>query len=349
VSPVIDVDGEADNGTSATPVLPLEYLPWHDDARGRVAAALEGGRLTHALLLHGPEGLGKQQCANTLAAGLHCAAPGPVLLPCGRCPECLLSRAGTHPDLHWLRRPEDRKSIGVDAVREVCQSLGMTSLRGGRRIAVVVQAELMTTGAQNAFLKTLEEPAAGTLLMLVTARPSAVLPTLRSRCQRVAIARPSRPGAAVWLAGQLGERPPDGLLELAGGAPLRALELAPHYAGLEAQMNELLGDLLAGRIEATRAAAAMQGEGLGTRLDWIERWLQGALHRRLVDDATRVEVPAAAQLQRAAAAVNMHAALRIVERLRESRRLLQGSAAAPLVTEALLVELAAVFRRRGVA
>jgi DNA polymerase-3 subunit delta' len=305
--------------------------------------------MPHALLLHGADGLGKERFAAALAAALLCAQPRPDLTSCGECGDCALTRAGSHPDLHWLRRPEDRKSIGVDAVRDACEQLGMTSLRGGYRVAVVVPADLMTTSAQNAFLKTLEEPAPRTLLILVTARPSRLAATLRSRCQRIEIPRPAEAEGLGWLRAELGSEPPAGLLALAGGAPLRALELAPHYAALEAQMSDLLASLLTGRAEITRAAAGLIGDGLGARLDWIEWWLSDLLRCRLLQDATRVQIPGGAQLQRAAGAVNMSAAFRCVDRLRESRRLLEGSAAPQLLVETLLVELVAAFRRKGVA
>jgi DNA polymerase III subunit delta' len=330
-------------------VVPPEYLPWHGPARAKVAAASAAARMPHALLLHGPDGVGKERFASALAAGLFCTRSGPELDPCGACAECALSRAGTHPDLHWLRRPDDRKSIGVDAVRDTCEQLGMTSLRGGHRVAIVATAQLMTHSAQNAFLKTLEEPSPRTLLVLITPRPSALLATLRSRCQRIEIPRPAAEGALEWLRRELGSTPPPGLLALAGGAPLRALALAPHYAPLEAQMTALMAELASGRIEVTRAASELLGEGLATRLDWIEHWLAGDLGGRLAQDATQFRIPSAPKLQRAAGALNMHAAFRIVDRLRESRRLLETTAAPQLVVEALLIELSAAFRNGGVA
>jgi len=330
-------------------VLPLNYLPWHAAARGRLAGALTGGRMPHALLLHGADGLGKERFAATLAAALLCGRPASDLAPCGECADCLLSRAGSHPDLHWLRRPEDRKSIGVDAVRDACEQLGMTSLRGGHRVAIVVPADLMTTSAQNAFLKTLEEPAPRTLLVLVTARPSRLAATLRSRCQRIEIARPAEADGLDWLRVELGFEPPRDLLTLAGGAPLRAVELASHYAALEEQMSGLLENLLSGRAEVTRAAADMVGDGLGARLDWLEWRLSALLRGRLLQDATHVRIPGAAQLQRAAAEVNMEAVFRCVSRLREIRRLLESPAAPQLLVEALLIEIVAAFRRQGVA
>jgi len=333
-----------------TPVsVPLDWLPWHDGARVRLETALAGGRLPHGLLLHGPDGVGKEHFAAVLAAGLFCSGRREGLTPCGECPECALSRAASHPDLHWLRRPEDKKSIGVDAVREACDQLGMTSMRGGYRVAIVTPAHLMTHNAMNALLKTLEEPAPRTLLVLITSRPSGLLATLRSRCQRVEVPRPPAARSSQWLASQLGEAAPARLLDLAGGAPLKALALAPHFAGLDAQMAGLLEALLGGRAEVTRLAADMLGEGLPSRLDWLETWLAQAMRGRLLPDATCLTVPGGALLQRAAAEVNITAAFRTLDRVRESRRLLEGSAAPQLVVEALLVDLKAAVRNRGVA
>ena len=333
--------------TSAS--VPLTMLPWHEGARSRLEAAVSGERLPHALLLHGPEGVGKERFATVLAGALFCSRRGRALMPCGECADCALSRAGSHPDLHWLRIPEDKKAIGVDAVREACEQLGMTSMRSGYRIAIVSPAHSMTTNAQNALLKTLEEPSPRTLLVLVTSRPSRLLPTLRSRCQRVEIPRPAAAPALHWLGAELGSVPAAGLLDLAGGAPLRAAALAPHFASLESQMTSLLDDLLAGRSEVTRTSAEMMGEGLPVRLDWLEAWLGTALRRRTLADATRLTLPGGPLLQRAAAEVNISAAFRMVDRLREARRLLEGPAAPQLVLEAMLVELVAAFRRKGVA
>jgi DNA polymerase-3 subunit delta' len=324
-------------------------LPWHDGARTRLETALAGGRLPHGLLLHGPDGVGKERFAGVLAAALFCRQRVAGLTPCGACPECALSRAGSHPDLHWLRKPEDKKSIGVDQVREACDELAMTSMRGGFRVAIMTPANIMTVAAQNALLKTLEEPAPRTLLVLVTARPSQLLPTLRSRCQRVEVPRPALDQALAWLAAELGAPPSPRLLELTGGAPLRALALAPNFEALEAEMPGMLEALLGGRVEVTRLAADMLGEGLRARLDWLEAWLGQLIRVRTLADATRLTVPGSPVLQRAAAAVNITAAFRLVDRVRESRRLLEGSAAPALVVEALLIELAAATRSRGVA
>ena len=196
-------------------------------------------------------------------------------------------------------------------------------------------------------LKTLEEPAPRTVLVLVTARPSALLPTLRSRCQRIEVARPENSLALRWLTETLGSVPPPRLLAVAGGSPLKALALAPHFAGLEEQMAGLLEAFLDCRIEVTRAAADMQGAGLPTRLDWLEAWLVAAVR---VATGVANENPSrfapVRYLQRAAAELNITTAFQVLDRLREARSLLEGSVAAPLVVESLLLELRAAASAR---
>jgi DNA polymerase-3 subunit delta' len=334
-------DTAKDEGTGPPPI---DLLPWHGDACARLSAAVANARLPHGLVLQGPAGVGKEHFASALAAALVCTGRGNRLEACGHCADCSLSRAGSHPDVHWVRPLEDKKSIGVDQVREVCEKLSMTSMRRGYRVAILVPADWMTIAAQNSLLKTLEEPAPRTVLLLVTARPSRLLPTLHSRCQRVELARPDGQLAARWLEGKLGRRAPPRLLPMTAGAPFKALALAPHFDGLEAQMTQLLDGLLAGRLDVTKASAEMQGEGLPARLDWIEAWLGGRLrHACGLQDETALTVRGSAVLQRASAELNITAAFQVVDRLRESRRLLEGSASAPLVVEALLLELRAAL------
>jgi DNA polymerase III subunit delta' len=322
--------------------LPIDLLPWHESACDKLTAAVACQRLSHGLLLQGPAGVGKERFAAALAAALFCTSRGERLAACGECAECLLSKAGTHPDLHWLRIPDDRKSIGVDQVREACEQLAMTSMRRGYRVAVIAPAEKMTPQAQNALLKTLEEPAPRTVLVLVTARPSALLPTLRSRCQRIELARPGNALALRWLTATLGSVPAPRLLAVAGGSPLKALALAPHFAGLEEQMAELLDAFMDRRIEVTRAAADMQGDGLPTRLDWLEAWLAAAIQAATgVVNENPLTFRTGSHLQRAAAELNITKAFQVLDRLREARSLLETSVSAPLVVESLLLELRA--------
>jgi DNA polymerase-3 subunit delta' len=299
------------------------------------------------LIVHGPAGVGKDVFARTLAATLHCRGRRDDFAPCGACAECALSFAGSHPDLRFVEREDDRKTIAVEQVRDLSMALALTSLRNGYRVAVITPAHVMTPSAQNALLKTLEEPAPGTLLILVTSRPSALAATLRSRSQRVEIARPAEHESRSWLAATLPGAPPRGLLELAGGSPFRALEIAPHFAALEAQMAAVLEALVSGEAEVTSLAAELMGEGLPVRLDWIEYLLGAIVRSRTPGIATQLTLPGAPLLQRAAAAVNITAVFNLVDKVREIRRQLDSSASPALLMEGLLVELASAFGRAG--
>jgi DNA polymerase-3 subunit delta' len=334
-------------GEAASATTLAGFLDWHDAARQKLQAAVDASRLPHALLVHGPVGVGKERLAGAVAAALLCGARGARLEACGHCPDCALNRAGSHPDLHWLRPEEDKRTISVDQVRDATEQLGMTSMRRVYRVAIVSPANSMTRNAQNALLKTLEEPAQRTLLLLVTARPSELLPTLRSRCQRIEVRRPDEKSALEWLAREHPGAAQPELLRLAGGAPLRALELAPHFDELQTQMTGLLEDFLSGRAEVTATAAEMLGEGLPVRLDWLEHWV-GQIIRQRTMDATELTIHGGPALQRAGATVNISAAFRWVDGIREARRLLEGPAAPQLLVEALLVEAGRCFGRRGV-
>lgn len=178
-------------------------VPWHADAWARLQARRARGALPHALLACGPAGLGKRGFVRRFTRGLLCERPveGEA---CGSCRTCRLLDAGTHPDLveigFALRKDgTPRTEIIVDQIRELSARLAMSSQFGGWKIAVIDPADAMNTAASNALLKTLEEPAAQTLLMLVADAPWRLPQTIRSRCQRVEFALPPRGQAVAWL------------------------------------------------------------------------------------------------------------------------------------------------------
>jgi DNA polymerase-3 subunit delta' len=171
-----------------------------DRALSLVRRALASGRTHHAYLFDGPEGVGKELAARALAARLLCAAAN--LAPdddaCGACRACRLFAAGNHPDFHLIHRGLHREHpdkairagkglfLVVDVVRHfLIEPAVNTPNLGRRRVFLVRDAERMNEGAQNALLKTLEEPPGDGCLILVTSSAERLLPTIRSRCQRV--------------------------------------------------------------------------------------------------------------------------------------------------------------------
>lgn len=211
-------------------IYPLEQqtvaMPWQRDAWQSIRGAMQRDRLGHALLISGTPGTGRNRFAMALARLLLCSQPTENG-NCGNCKGCELTRRGAHADFSQLAPEEEGKSIGVGAVRSMLGFSSRTSSLGMRKVILVAPLEAMTISAFNAFLKSLEEPAAGTYYLLVHARGRRIPATVRSRCQRVNLAAPDHAEACAWLAAALEAERRQGdasvLLELARGRPLLAL------------------------------------------------------------------------------------------------------------------------------
>ncbi len=204
--------------------LRADSLPWLEDAQQRMRAAFKAGRLPHSLLLLSTPGLGAEALANWITALALCESPGER--PCDACASCRLLRSDTHPDVHAVRLEEDAQQIKVDQVRELIDSLTLKSYRGGYKVGVIEGAEALNANGANAFLKTLEEPAPRTLLIMI-ARPNHRLPaTVASRCLRLSLRPPPAAAALEWLNANSSASPAwSAALALSGGAPLLALQL----------------------------------------------------------------------------------------------------------------------------
>ena len=196
----------------------------HDAVRERLWAALSQGRVHHAYLFEGPEGLGKATFATEFAMAANCAMEE---IPCRRCDSCVQIQAGNHPDV-WVVRPSESSStrtISVDQIREVVRKVGYHRFSARRRVVIIDPAEAMTPTAANALLKTLEEPPEGTGFVLVTHQADALLPTIRSRCQRIRFGPVAMTALAGWLENKGVEDAPK-IAAFASGCPGRALSLS---------------------------------------------------------------------------------------------------------------------------
>jgi DNA polymerase III subunit delta' len=247
-------DALGEPGAVAVPGL----LPWLDPAcKGPPDIGTH-----HALLIHGPAGVGQFELAVALAQGLLCeaaAADRPRGWACGACAACRLVQAQTHPDLlvllpeaqreglRWLataaegeggeggsstskRKPS--KELRVDDLREAVAFAQTTSARGRGKVVVLSPAERMNTIAANTLLKTLEEPPPAVRFLIASGAVDRLLPTVRSRCRPWPLATPLLEASVAWLLGQ-GVKSADVLLQAANGRPLEALALAQD--GVDAQ------------------------------------------------------------------------------------------------------------------
>ncbi len=278
--------------TETTSLPQSRLLPWHETAAAQLRAAWSARRLPHALLIAGGDGLGKREFAAWLSCAVLCERSQAALACCGACASCNLIAAGSHPDLVWVAPEEDKQQISVDQIRGACERLTKTSYRQGYKIAIVTPAHQMTVNAANSLLKTLEEPTAQSLLILLTSRPSGLPPTVRSRCQQMALRRPVAQEALDWLRSEAPAAANPALLEFAGGAPLRALEYADgRFETLDREMQRSIADLLSGDTDVTQVAAAWAKEALIDRLTWLDIWLTSAARSALAGSADPITLP----------------------------------------------------------
>ena len=232
--------------------------------------SVKAGRIAHAFLLSGPHGTGKRTCANYLTQTILCASPQ---APCGQCPACKKVLAGLHPDVHVVG--EEEKSISVDTIRALRDQLALRPFEADRHIALIPRADRMTAQAQNALLKTLEEPAGGNVFFLLTDQPGAMLPTIVSRCRRLRFSPVSVEACAEILAEQ-GVEPGRARLAAAcaQGAVGRALEIAgdEDYLPLREKALSSLKALSGGKAGVARAISFLgEGKSAAARApEWLE-------------------------------------------------------------------------------
>jgi DNA polymerase III subunit delta' len=266
--------------------MPFRDLIGHSHVRSRLARAVARGTLPPSLIFAGPEGVGKRQTAIALAQALNCLEP--IDTPdgrdaCGRCATCTRIARGLHTDVTVVG-PNDNGSIVVDAVREAIESAAFRPFEGRWRVTIIDPADAMGDPAQNALLKTLEEPATASIFVLVTPRPDALLPTVLSRCPRLRFGPFSAEEVAAFLVERHGytEGRARAAAAIAGGSLSVALEASDaEQAEARAVASELLRGL-APQPPASRRLALAQV--LVARVVQKSRKASRASDRELVDE-----------------------------------------------------------------
>jgi DNA polymerase-3 subunit delta' len=323
-------------------------------------------RRPHALLLTGQRGIGKFDLARAFAESLLCESPLPSRAACGSCPACRWTAQGNHPDFRWLRpeamveeesrgegetggsgKKKPSQQITIDQVRALDDFLHVGTHRQGARVVLLHPAEAMNRNTANSLLKALEEPIPGTLFLLVSDDPERLLPTIRSRCQRLAVPMPEPALARAWLeAASVGDAAR--WLALAGNAPLLAVELA---SGDErVLLDALVAELAKGGADPLAAAAALdrvvkadkRPAPLPRFVEWGQKWL-GDLILLNAGQAPRYFLAQAKPLGALAARADLPALLAFGRKALQYRRYCEQPLNSRLFLEDFFLNYAALF------
>jgi len=320
-------------------------VPWTAVQRATLISALRAGRMPHALLIHEAPGAGGEWLATWAAQLVLCQHV--TQAPCGACAACRRVWAQQHPDLAWVRTAEDSQQIRIEQVRDLAADLALTSHAGGYKVGIVTPAEALNRFAANALLKTLEEPPARTLLVLVTTQPSRLPATVLSRCQRLRVRAPARAEGVAWLTALRGEGDWDAALEVLGEAPMLAARAEPgEVAQTAAEAHATLDALASGEGDPVAAAERWARAELPLRLRCFENWLTEHIRRRERDGTFLTELRPATYLSASDASLNIRELFGLLDEVRELRTTLDVPLNRGLALEALFRRLAPADGRR---
>lgn len=343
--------------------MPWHSIRGHDRVVDSLRTAARSGRFPHALLFVGPEGVGKRTFARKLAQALLCEGrPEADLDPCGSCAGCVQVEGGTHPDLLTAGRPEDKQELPIKVIRDLCDEFGLKPARGGRKVAIVDDVDSMNEEAANAFLKTLEEPPPGAVLILLGTSAERQLETVVSRCQVVRFEPlPADELAATLLERGVATEPAEALklATLADGSVGRAVGLA------DPELGRYRRDLIDGlaseggidpaeqvkRLDAFAKQAGKESAAQRRRVR-LMLWELARLFRGVLWQTAGLEPPSPdpddrRAIARLAERLEPEDVFILAERAMDADFHVQRNLYMPLVLESLFHDLAKVVNRPG--
>jgi len=321
----------------------------HDWAVNLLRAHASGGKLRHAYLFVGPEGVGRLTLALRFAQALNCSQPSAPGEFCGFCKDCRQIWARQYPDLSLVKPKEGHKDILIDQVRELQHTLALAPYAASYRIALLPDFQQVTEQAENALLKTLEEPPDKVVLLLTVNALESLLPTIVSRCEIIRLRPATLHEAQAYLESSHGlpREKAHLIAHLAGGRIGAALQMvaAPPMITQRAEALEAFLNLLpAKRIERFKLAEKLTKSYKDARqnaLDAVSLWLafwRDVFVRASGGDLPLVNVDLEAQVDQAAGVVDMKSARELVIAHEKALQELDQYANVQLLLETLMLQ-----------
>lgn len=339
-------------------------LLWQADAWQQLNALRS--RMPHAILLHGSEGIGKTIFAEHLAKSLLCESPDQHGHACGSCASCGWFDQYSHPDYRRVRpellddeesasseqdeaEPEKKttkaskapsKEIVINQVRALADFMNISTHRQGMRVIVLYPAEALNVPAANALLKSLEEPNANSVFILVSNSLDRLLPTILSRCHKFAMGMPTTEQALSWLASK---QIKDAKVWLAqqGGAPMSAMKMA--NSENPGELDEFLRQLCKPGVEASlKMAEKMQKMDVATTVSWLQRWLYDVFSYKQ-SGRIRYHPQYQKDLALLADRAETGALLKVIKNMNDRQAIASHPLSAKLFIEDMLLDYSALF------
>ncbi|MCA2998841.1 MAG: DNA polymerase III subunit delta' [Rhodocyclaceae bacterium] len=328
----------------------IDILPWQKQPLSELIA--RGEALPHALLIHGRSGVGKIEFARALAQSLLCEAPEDGFA-CGECAACGWFCEGNHPDFRQLlpesmldeastdevvadvddKDKKKSREIKIDQIRGIADFMALSTHRDGYRILLVHPAEAMNSAAANAMLKTLEEPAPRSVILLVSDQIGRLLATIRSRCQRVLVPAPDRQTALAWLNTQ-GMSNAEDALAAAAGAPLDAIVFS--NADYQSARRAFVATLAEPDFDYVLSAQNFEKTDLSSLLGWMQTWINDLIRQKMLGRIDHHRDHARA-VEKIARNIDLPKVFRFESELRQTRRLIHHPLNARLLLEQLFI------------
>ncbi len=322
----------------------------------------------HALLLKGRKGIGKLEFAQNLAKSLLCSHPTSHHEACGQCSSCSWFEQDGHPDYLQLLpealtgtsnettddhdgestasntkgKKKSSQQISVEQIRNLTDFVYLTGHQNGYRIVLIYPAEAMNSAASNALLKKLEEPPPQVIFILVTHQPQHLLPTLRSRCQQIAMPVPDIKTSITWLQ-QQGIQNPDACLAAVGFSPLSALSF--HDSDDMAYHDQLIQQISEpARFNPLTLADTLQQADLSPVVGWLQKWCYDLISYRTTGEIRYYRYQHAS-IEKLANQINLEACIAYSRSLIKSQGLARHPLNPRLFLEEILVSYARIINR----